>query len=749
MNMSEAPAVSFERRVVEWLLRRLSQSEPITGDVLLVEGHSVLAECPASVSFGGAVWRRAFVNGELSLREALAASEAAGERTLLIVPPGLVPPPDVRARAHLRRKVAVRVEDIIAALAARPCMPLDDPELEQLVLELLPRLQQRTGMWTLYQSVQPPEVRAVVTTVLLDLAGSPDRAPPGAILAKWLISGIPDATGLNVLQQALADAHGLAGEWLGWLVATGAASEFVSAGALASGPAGRIALPQPLKIEADRLAQQNDAAAVWAALAAMVHDAAQRIVEHHRQRLRELLAPAEQLFLRLRLPAAEYPLLETAFELQLTQLADAAAAGKPGTAPECEALRGNVHAAVRAADVSLTLGMTRLARFIAQPDAPTAETRLADWAIYARDSAAWADLAARDVRRLLPAASPPLQQTGNTVLTQFLAVRDAANRDFAIALAGEWNTAAWVHDPSQPFAIHQLAGSLIRPLLDHVDRLFLIVLDACDLSTFLEIAASFEPLHGLTLPSLASGPFADAVTAAGAFRPLLSLLPTVTARARRGLFAGQIPGNPLLDDWEAEAASASGDQQAFDRCPALAGLSRRLFLKGQLRGQGADLVAALAAKEHRLIAAVFNAIDDALASKETAPAPAWTTNRLGPEFTNALRAALSEEWTVIMTADHGHTPFWTMDRKLPGPAEGARFRLADGPAPAGQIEIGGTEAPGGPFLFAVTTGAFWGGQRSGFHGGASLEEMIVPLAFLGITPSGGRPAAPAWWDGIY
>ena len=67
--------------------------------------------------------------------------------------------------------------------------------------------------------------------------------------------------------------------------------------------------------------------------------------------------------------------------------------------------------------------------------------------------------------------------------------------------------------------------------------------------------------------------------------------------------------------------------------------------------------------------------------------------------------------------------------------------------PAGFIEIdlAGLGGPPERRAFAWESGVYLGSPQVGFHGGCSLEEMVVPLAWL---ERDGLPAdEPSWWYG--
>lgn len=737
--MSEA---ALGARALDWLLRRVGQTNPIASDVVLVLDHPALDDCPPRLAHAGRDWCFARVRGELALRDALIGKGAAP--IVLAVPSVLSLPNDVRARAHLHRVVELRAEDVVAGLAGRPCAPLGDEALEEAVLSLLAPLGQRARRWTFGRVVQPADVRALVLACVFASEQRLDREDPGELLARWLVEPplLPKSGAL--LRQALVDAHGQVGDWLGWGLVAGRLPELLVGGALATGPAGRRALPQAVAAEAHRLAGPAGETEVFGALALLARGAAVALAAAAPERLREVLAPAEAAFHALRGDGRDYPLIEGALRVELAALGACARDGRPADDFEVARLSRSVHAARLEPAIEFVRDLGRLARYVAMKDTET-PTTLAAWADFALRHVAWADRAARDVRRRLPVLDGHLLDEGRALLAKYLDRRDAQNAAFARALVAQWSRAAFERAPDRPLAVHQVVGSIVAPLMDLVDRVFWVVLDGCDLSTFAELAASLPPELGLALPNVAGNAFAGRLREARAYRPAFSVPPTVTTHARRALFAGELPGNPVLDEHEAAAATALRDQDAFAQCRPLQGVARRLFLKGDLRDGGAALAAALRARTEQVIAAVFNGVDDALASHETTALPPWRAEALGEGFLDALKTAVECGWVVLVTADHGHTPFWSMERKRSGAHAGERFRRT-GEADEHAVVLAGDAAPGGPYALLHAVGAFYGPQRRGFHGGVGLEEMVVPLAFVGRVPAGtGRPVAPGWW----
>jgi hypothetical protein len=193
-------------------------------------------------------------------------------------------------------------------------------------------------------------------------------------------------------------------------------------------------------------------------------------------------------------------------------------------------------------------------------------------------------------------------------------------------------------------------------------RVYLAVLDGCSYPVFLEL------LHALAQDS--SFPVGIRPDAEGrvAGLPALAPLPTVTSHARGALFLGELPRDPLVAETVFRGETAFRDQEEaktdkarFQQDARLGERSRRPFLKADLTDGGQALLAALADDGVAVVAAVFNAVDDQIGSSNTGSAV-----RLAPEdvtaFKPSLKAAFAAGRRVLVTADHGHSPF--VDRSL-------------------------------------------------------------------------------------
>ncbi|HLL25840.1 MAG TPA: hypothetical protein VK427_27065, partial [Kofleriaceae bacterium] len=219
------------------------------------------------------------------------------------------------------------------------------------------------------------------------------------------------------------------------------------------------------------------------------------------------------------------------------------------------------------------------------------------------------------------------------------------------------------------------------------------------------------------------------------------------SHARGAIFLGELPQDSLVAETVfRDQQEAKTDKARLNQNAALGERTRELFLKGDLADGGQRLLSTLRG-DTQVVAAVFNAVDDQIGSSNTG-----AVVRIAPEsimaFRPSLEAALQAGRRVLLTADHGHSPYVDNSLRV---AEGQAPRfapLAAGTtAPAGflEIDVGGLGGPPSRRAFAWKSGAYLGGPQVGFHGGCSLEEMVVPLAWI---VSGGLQAdEPSWWYG--
>jgi hypothetical protein len=206
-------------------------------------------------------------------------------------------------------------------------------------------------------------------------------------------------------------------------------------------------------------------------------------------------------------------------------------------------------------------------------------------------------------------------------------------------------------------------------------------------------------------------------------------------------------------DQGAEAAAFAAFWRARRRDAAL-------FHKADLAGPAGHrlsepLVQALAGRG--VVGVVLNTIDDALDHGREGDRTGWRLQDLTflPEL---LDAARGYGRPVVLASDHGHV----LDRSQPGDGsatapgvESARWRT--GQAGPGEINVCGPRilAGEGCVVLPWREDLHYTPRKAGYHGGASLAEVTVPLLMLlpgaetvpdGWSALGTEAVTPGWWQ---
>lgn len=224
-------------------------------------------------------------------------------------------------------------------------------------------------------------------------------------------------------------------------------------------------------------------------------------------------------------------------------------------------------------------------------------------------------------------------------------------------------------------------------------------------------------------------------------------LPSLTEVSRASLLGGQI----MIGDARTEA-----------RQLAVAFPGATMFHKNDLRAPaGAALPQTVLDAIHSepgkvpVVGVVINTIDDATHKNDTS-AHRWGIDSLAP-LPALLRAAVAAGRTVVLTSDHGHV-VERETQQLPSTGRESRWRPADsGPAKEGEILVSGPRVSADGSSKAVLLWAddtHYGPRAAGYHGGASLAEITVPVVVLqAATIQAGAVGwsiaplqQPVWWN---
>ena len=230
----------------------------------------------------------------------------------------------------------------------------------------------------------------------------------------------------------------------------------------------------------------------------------------------------------------------------------------------------------------------------------------------------------------------------------------------------------------------------------------------------------------------------------------LATIPSVTEVSRTSLLCGQLR----------QGASAD-ERTGFAEHPALraqpkSGYPPILFHKSALRDEADAVLAAevreeIASPNRRIVAVVINAVDDQLLKGEQLDTR-WSRGAI-PVLPALLHEAKQSRRLVVITSDHGHV----LDcRSVSRPGEGGeRWRAAVDAPGEGEHRLRGTRVviPESKTVIVPWSEKIrYGIKKNGYHGGASPQEMVTPIAVLDPTdafPQGwiDMPVdVPTWWE---
>jgi hypothetical protein len=436
------------------------------------------------------------------------------------------------------------------------------------------------------------------------------------------------------------------------------------------------------------------------------------------------LSPALQVGLDARMEDAAGALLRA---LETEQIDDAAAAwdraGRAATHDRAGESRARVKRLVMAA---------RLVRWLAGRPTTAWRSMQEAAAAYATDGG-FVDRARHAIRSgdALPGVAATYARLGEAIADK----REQQNRTFA-AILRDWNSSGALSE--MPLPVERVLASVVAPLAQEVPIL-LLVLDGLSFAVWRVLA---ETVGKFGWSELVQTSARGSLVAAAA-------LPSVTQVSRASLLCG---------------ALTKGDQAAeragFAACAPLIAASRagrppRLFHKADI-GAGPELGdevrTAVADPQQRIVAVVHNAVDAQLSGSDQLDLT-WTAEGLR-QVAALLHAARGVGRLVVVMGDHGHVLEEGTVQASGGP--GDRWRLEGTPPRDNEIALSGGRvlAPGGgrTVIAAWSERVRFAARRGGYHGGASPQEVLVPIAVLsaGDAPAGwteAPPMEPAWWRG--
>lgn len=381
----------------------------------------------------------------------------------------------------------------------------------------------------------------------------------------------------------------------------------------------------------------------------------------------------------------------------------------------------------RAAEVRAAVAAVRLIRWLARDERPAAT--VADAATWYVRVGGWVDRALAEVWNADTSRVPQAQTAYATLYETVRQRRAELDRAFAQRLA------AWDGGDTENLLLAEtLLGRIARPVAERQAPL-IIVLDGMSAPVAVQLAEEI----------LATRAWTEVGRGADGREPALATLPSVTTYSRTSLLCGRLRAGGQAEERAGFTALWGGRRSA-------------LFHKGDLAGGAGSVLSGdvRAAIEDRgtVVGVVLNTIDDALRDGREGSAPHWRladVTYLGELLSAAARVGRP----VILTSDHGHV----LDRGddiHPAAAKSARHRT--GAPGEGELLFRGPRvlAPGGEVVMPWDERIRYLQRRAGYHGGASLAEMVIPvLVFVtvgGDCPRDWHPYAnpslhePSWWS---
>ncbi|QUQ68268.1 BREX-2 system phosphatase PglZ [Kutzneria sp. CA-103260] len=460
--------------------------------------------------------------------------------------------------------------------------------------------------------------------------------------------------------------------------------------------------------------------------------------EAARQRVLDIVRRADELASSADLTVALAPsrFLPSSFSSRLRTLAENLSPARRTAAESAlSSLRDHALARLYPDRVHTAAMAVRLTRWLAEAEetvdsvAAGVQRQLASWGWVDHALAVlWAGDAVHD---------PVVGRAYRAVHDKARARRDRLDEAFARRLE-IWAAHASTQAPGGCLLVEDVLERIAVPLVGKDHAPLILVLDGMSSAVAVELG---EQLAGRAWHE--ASPYSEHRAAA------VAAVPSVTRVSRACLLtAGLTNGDQSVEKDGFAAFWRKHRKQAS------------LFHKAEIGGHAGQrlaesLVAALAGED--VVGVVLNTIDDALDHGKGGAPIGWRLSDVTylPELLDAARAY---ERPVVLVADHGHV----LDRSTAGDGpvaavgvESARWRVGD-PAD-GEVALAGPRVLYGDGRVVVPwrEDIRYLPKKAGYHGGASLAEMTVPV--LVLLPSATllpveweilarESVEPSWWS---
>ncbi|KAF2776806.1 BREX-2 system phosphatase PglZ [Streptomyces sp. OM5714] len=397
------------------------------------------------------------------------------------------------------------------------------------------------------------------------------------------------------------------------------------------------------------------------------------------------------------------------------------------------ALAGLFPDRVRVAEMAV-----RLARWLRQgPPALTSVAtgvrgHVAEWG--------WVDRALAVLWAGDPGGDPSVARSLRDLYEDGRVQRERLDEQFARHLAG-WAPNATAQQPGGCLVVENVLDTVVRPLTTGGAPL-VIVLDGMSSAVAAQLGEEAEREGWQEIvPRPGEGGRRTRLAA-------VSMLPSITRTSRASLLSGTAAQGG--QSTEASGFAAFWRKRRKDAA---------LFHKASIGGDAGHFLAqelASALASDAVVGVVLNTIDDALDSGQQGQRTVWSLGDI-TYLRELLAAARSYARPVVLVADHGHVIDRGRGRVTPAADGGgsARWR-PDTDAGDGEVVLSGPRVleGGGTVTVPWHEDIRYAARRAGYHGGASLAEVTVPVLVLlpskELAPRDWEPlpreqAAPSWW----
>jgi hypothetical protein len=296
-----------------------------------------------------------------------------------------------------------------------------------------------------------------------------------------------------------------------------------------------------------------------------------------------------------------------------------------------------------------------------------------------------------------------------------VARREEENRGFG-SLLKDWNAAGSGGDGVLP--IERVLDAVVGRLAAETPVL-LLVLDGLSFAVHRALVAEFVRQGWIELAPRGSA----------AMPPVIAALPTVTEVSRASLLSGTLARGTASFERAGFAAHPRVRQESRAGKPPL------LFHKADV-GAGPELEEvirrAMTDPGQQVVGVVHNAVDAQLGGSDQLEL-AWSADSFR-QVAALLRLARDGGRVVVVTGDHGH--ILDDGTAQMAAAGGDRWR-GTGAVRDGEVDMRGgrvrAEGGGQAVVMAWSERIRYGAKRNGYHGGASPQEVVVPIAVLSAS----------------